>query len=281
VTGSPLFLDTTIHVDRVLKEQPPELLTSLEALLSRFNYLVGCSYSRLEFKRVVIQNLALTLDYLCDDRSFFRALQRATAIGARRPRRAATLISIAAWLGFQINQQIEVTLGEELDRKMALRAESYLRNAIVSLWKRFDKNVDSITDKTECRRSLEGPRLKGNGRFDASIPESKCKTKECNNANFFRAHLPLMRKVRDQLEQLRAQKSKKLTRELEVALDSLKAAISNPAGLYDYKACAGIGDIWMHLECLTAGVKDFATTNYKESEVLCPMLGLTMQNPAK
>lgn len=281
MTGNPLFLDTTIQVDRVLKEQPPELLVSLNALLARFNYLVGYSYSRLEFKRAVIQNLALILDYLCDDRSFFRALQRAIAIGARRPRRAATLMSIAAWLGFQIKQQIEVTLGEDLDQRLAMRAESYLRNAIVYLWKRFDKSVDSVTDRTECRRAIEGPRRKANGRFDVSIAESNCRMKECNNANFFRAHLPLMKQVRDQLEQLRAQKSKKFTKELETALERLKAAISYPDGLYDYKACGGVGDIWMHLECLAAGVKDFATTNYKESEVLCPMLGLTMQNPAK
>ena len=54
MTTKPLFLDTTIQVDRVLKEQPPELLVNLNTLLAGFDYLLVCSYSRLEFKRVVI-----------------------------------------------------------------------------------------------------------------------------------------------------------------------------------------------------------------------------------
>jgi hypothetical protein len=58
----PLFVDTTIQVDRVLKEQPPERLAALNALLAEFNFLICSSYSRLEFKRVVIQNLALVLN---------------------------------------------------------------------------------------------------------------------------------------------------------------------------------------------------------------------------
>src|SRR5260370_234484 len=135
----PLFLDTTIQVDRVLKEQPPERLAHLNALLAQFDFFVSCSYSRLEFKRAVIQSLSCLLDYLWEEKSFFGALQRALAVGAARPRKASTLISIAAWVGFQIQDQIEVTLGEGADRKMALRAESYIRTQIPFLWKRFDK----------------------------------------------------------------------------------------------------------------------------------------------
>src|SRR5262249_44816466 len=126
----PLFLDTTIQTDRVLKEHPPERLASLSTLLGEFDFLVSCSYARLEFKRVVIQNLALVLGYLCEEKSFFGALQRAQTVGAARPRRASTLSSTMAWVGFQIQDQIDVTLGEGADRKLALRAESYIRNAV-------------------------------------------------------------------------------------------------------------------------------------------------------
>ncbi len=278
----PLFLDTTIQVDRVLKEQPPKRLAPLNALLGEFDFLVCCSYSRLEFKRAVIQNLARVLDYLCEERSFFGALQRAQAVGAARPRRASTLSSTLAWVGFQIQDQIEVTLGEGSDRRLALRAESYIRNVIPFLWKRFDKSVDSIRDGTQCRRAIEGPRKTANGSFDTAIPQSKCRNKECNNANFFQDNLPLMKRVRDRLQQLAGSADKsKVTEELKKALAKLTAAINSPSTLYDYKNCVGVGDVWMHLECAAAGIKDFATTNYKESEVLCPIFGLTMQQPAK
>jgi hypothetical protein len=276
-----LFLDTTIQVDRILKEQPPERLAPLEALLSGFDHLVTCSYSRLEFKRVVIQNLALVLDYLCENHSFFRALQKAAAVGAGRPRRAATLENILAWAGFHIKGQIEVALGEDLDRKLALRAETYIRNAILYLWKRFDKSVQAVQDGTRCQRAVEGPRRRKDGSFDVAIPESRCRNRECDNANFFQSNLPLMKRVRDELDLLGAGDGEKLTDELEASRAELRAAIGNPSRLYDYKACVGVGDVWIHLECRAAAVPDFATTNYKESEVLCPLFGQTMHNPAK
>lgn len=280
--AKPLFLDTTIQVDRVLKELPPEKLLPLNALLAEFDFLVSCSYSRLEFKRAVIQKLSLVLSYLCEEKSFFSVLQRGQALGARRPRQASTLISIAAWVGFNIQDQIEVTLGEGFDRKLALRAESYIRTAIPFLWKRFDKSVDSIRDGTQCKRATEGPRKKANGSFDVAIHQSKCKTKECNNANFFQSNLPRLKALRDKLQQFSQEPGKtKLTEELKTVLQTITAAIGNPGSLYDYKTCAGIGDVWLHLESAVAGVKDFATTNYKESEVLCPLFGLTMRQPAK
>lgn len=278
----PLFLDTTIQVDRVLKEQPPKRLASLNTLLADFDFLVSCSYSRLEFKRVVIQNLALVLNYLCEEQSFFGALQRAQTVGAVRPRRASTLISIATWVGLQVQDQIEVTLGQGSDQKLALRAEAYIRNAIPFLWKRFDESVDSIRDGTQCKRATEGPRKTANGSFDVAIPQSKCKTKECNNANFFQSNLLLLKTLRDKLQQLSQEPGKtKLTTELEAVLKTITTSITNPASLYDYKTCVGIGDLWLHLESVVAGVKDFATTNYKESQILCPIFGLTMRQPEK
>ncbi|HJT76147.1 MAG TPA: hypothetical protein VJ739_03005 [Gemmataceae bacterium] len=276
----PLFLDTTIQVDRILKAEPPALLVPLRSLLAQFDYFIACSYSRLEFKRVVIQGLGLILNYLCEEQSFFRALQRAQAVGGGRSRRASTLVSIMAWIGFRIDEQVEVILGEGIDRQMAIKAESYVRNAIRFLWKRFDKSVDSIQDGTQCKRAVEGPKPKADGSFEVSIPRSKCKTKECNNANFFQSNLPLLKRLRDELQRLSQEAGRtKFTEELDAALEHVTAAISNPSRLYDYENCIGVGDVWLHLECVAAGVKDFATTNYKESQVLCPMMGLTMRQP--
>ncbi|MBM4070491.1 MAG: hypothetical protein FJ271_16275 [Planctomycetes bacterium] len=127
----PLFLDTTIQVDRVLKERPAEKLAALSALLAQFDFHVACSYSRLEFKRVVIQNLSLVLDYLVEDGSFWGAMQRAQVVSGGRSRRSGTLISVLAWIGYRIDKKVEVTFGEGVDRELALRAESYIRNAFL------------------------------------------------------------------------------------------------------------------------------------------------------
>lgn len=113
--------------------------------------------------------------------------------------------------------------------------------------------------------------------FDVTIHESRCRNKECNNANFFRENLPRLRGLRDLLQELANNGSDKMTAELRDGLEELTIAIDDPASLYDYNSCAKIGDIWIHLECLAAGIRDFATKNYKESQVLCPAFGLTMR----
>jgi hypothetical protein len=71
-----------------------------------------------------------------------------------------------------------------------------------------------------------------------------------------------------------------LTEEMSKALETIKESIADPGKLYDYKKCLAVGDVWIHLECLAANVKDLGTTNYKESQILCPALGLEMRLPS-
>src|SRR5436309_1933235 len=131
MSQDPLFLDTTIQVDRVLKEEPPAKLAQIEALLAQFGLLLACSFSRLEYKRVVIQNLGLILAYLHEENSFFGAMQRAQQI--QQGRRPKTLTNLLAWLGYKVNKTIQVRKGEDLDAKLTMQAKSYLRVAIISL----------------------------------------------------------------------------------------------------------------------------------------------------
>src|SRR5262249_3723782 len=154
-------------------------------------------------------------------------------------RRADTFVNILTWGGFKLDaedNEMDATLGEGLDFKLAMRAESYIRNAMLFLWKRFDKSVASIRDGTPCRRASEGQRRTSPGDFDVSIPASKCKNRECNNANFLQSNLPLMKRLKDAIQQLSegADKSK-FTSELKKSLEKLTAAIANPFTVYDYK----------------------------------------------
>jgi hypothetical protein len=271
-----LFLDTSIQVDRILAENDPARRIPLETLLAGFDFLVTSSYSRLEFKRVILQNLGLTLRYLCEEGSFFRAIHLANRL--QRQRRAATLTNVIAWLGHSLDDSFEIIEGEGLDHSLALQAESFIRNAVRYLWRRFDKSVDSVLNKTQCTRATEGPRLQPNGCLDVSIPESRCREKQCNNANFLRAQLPAIRKVCSHLEKLK-KKGGTVTAELDAILTTVRGIEKDLDKAYDYQTCLRIGDLWMHLESLAGGVKPFATRNYKESQVLCPVLGLEMKLP--
>jgi len=71
-----------------------------------------------------------------------------------------------------------------------------------------------------------------------------------------------------------------LTDELKKAVAAIEKADRNADRLYDYAKCLEIGDVWIHLEALAQKIKEFATTNYKESSILCPILGLNMRCPS-
>jgi hypothetical protein len=271
-----LFLDTSIQVDRIVAENDPARRTPIERLLAEFDFHLTCSYSRLEFKRVVIQNLALTLRYIGEENSFFRAFHRANRL--QRQRRATTLTNIMAWIGYRVTREIEVTAGEGLDLQMALQAGSIIRNAIRYIWRRFDRSVGSVLNGTQCVRATEGPKVMADGSIDASIPESRCREKQCNNANFLRSRLPDIKRLCTELERIK-KRGGRITDELEDILATLRQIERDLDKAYDYKTCLAIGDLWMHLECLKGGVKNFATRNYKESEVLCPIFGLKMKLP--
>ncbi|MBM4070490.1 MAG: hypothetical protein FJ271_16270 [Planctomycetes bacterium] len=135
-------------------------------------------------------------------------------------------------------------------------------------------------DSTQCKRATEGPKKTAKGSFDTSIRQSQCKTAQCNNANFFQSNRPLLKRLHAKLQKRNTIGSKtELTPELQTILEALASAIKNPHSLYDYRTCVSIGDVWLHLESKVAGIKDFATTNYKESEILCPSFDLQMRKP--
>jgi hypothetical protein len=78
---------------------------------------------------------------------------------------------------------------------------------------------------------------------------------------------------------LLAEFAEQLSEELQRSLADLQRSISNLDCLYDYKQCTRIGDIWIHLKCVAAKIRDFLTTNYRDSIVLCPALELEMKLP--
>ena len=153
-----LFLDTSIQIDRIVMEESPDIRPQIDALLKDFNFLLACSYSRLEFKRVVLQNLALALRYICEHRSFWYAFERATRL--RRNRQVKTLTNILRWIGQRAGGSITASSGSAADERLADQAESFIRNGIRFVWKRFERARDPQPDR-DGRAAQEAHRRAG------------------------------------------------------------------------------------------------------------------------
>jgi hypothetical protein len=272
-----IFVDTTIQVDRIIQEFNPDKKAAIEALLGKYDLKAACTFSMVEFKRVVLQNLSLCLRYLNEEGSYLRALNRATSLGPRRARRISTLISILTWVGMKVDDVQAMSDGGTADELLTLQSISFIRINILFLWKRFEKSVDTLLDKTKCSRAKEVPKKDEKGNVLVPIRESLCGNEECSNVNFFRNQLPMIRKTCARIDEL--EKEGKATQELKEARNELKRAMTDQIRLYNYKNCLKVGDVWLHLECLASGIKEFGTTNYKESAHLCPVMGLNMRNP--
>ena len=252
-------------------------MAAIESLLDQYDFKAACTYSLVEYKRVVLQNLSLCLRYLIEEDSYFLALNRVTNLSPHRPRQVATLVSLMSWVGMKAGEQ-EVEIGGKLEEILTLKSMSFIRTNIFFLWKKFEKSVDTLLNQTNCARAKEEPKKDDNGNVIIQIRESLCKTMECNNVNFFTEHLPLVRKVCDEIDRLE-QAGQVVSQELKKLRDELRLAMTDKTRLYDYKNCLNVGDFWIHLESLAANIKDFATTNYKESQHLCPSMGLSMKKP--
>lgn len=272
--GSAVFLDTTIQVDRVILKHDSEKCGRAEALVRQFDLRLAASYSRLEYKRVVLQNLALLLNYI-ESGGLTTAFYKISKL--TRCRRDSTLNAL---LGFIFGEfgTTAVDAGDTLDKQCSMRAAAYIRNAIMVLWYQFDKMVDHIADQTKCQRALEKPVRKKNGTYDLAVHESACRQRTCGIVNLFQSELPRIKHLCESLERRKAD-GRGLTAELEKALAMLQSAGENSNRLYDYQNCLKVGDVWIHLEAAVAKVEHLATTNVRESEVLCPILDLQMHNP--
>ncbi len=133
-----IFVDTTIQVDRIIKGHDAAKRAAIESLLGEYDFKAACTYSLVEYKRVVLQNLSLCLEYLNEEGSYFLALERAARLGVHRPRRLATLVSIMSWVGYS-SGDLEVEVGGKHDETLTLQSISFIRTNIFFLWKRFEK----------------------------------------------------------------------------------------------------------------------------------------------
>jgi predicted nucleic acid-binding protein len=275
--GTAAFLDTTIIVELVIQEHDDDRMHGIENATSAASRLVSSTYSRTEFKRVVLRNLSLALRYIEED-GFAGAYRRATKLFS--PRRRDTLANILCWVWSSVDKEgNEFTEDSSIDVELSRRGATFIRNAIPALWRQFDRMVDKVADATRCQRATEKPILDPKtGTYDLRINERKCREGKCNNADFLNSQMPLVRQLMDRLREME-RSGVEITAEIKKCLAALEEAMLKPTYLHDYDNCLAVGDLWIHLECVHEKIATFITTNYKESRVLCPVLGLEMVVP--
>ncbi len=78
--------------------------------------------------------------------------------------------------------------------------------------------------------------------------------------------MPVIRIVCAKINQLE-KRGEPVSEELKTARDELKLALVDRERVYDYQICLKIGDIWLHLESLVAGIKDFGIYRIKARKV--------------
>lgn len=275
-TGTSAFLDTTIHVDRVLRRNEPEYLNVVEAICAQYHTCVTSSFSKLEFKNVVLMDLQCVAQWIEEEDSFNAAYVRAHRVQSRR---SGTLSCIVAFVQRELDTTIELEQGDSLDVALTIQAKLYIHNAIEYLWYRFDEDFDSIVDNMQCKRVLEEPVRKASGKVEVCNHHSKCRSMTCNNVGVFQSHLTRIKGLIAALRAMQAVGDPLLTGEMVKMIEAYDAYTKNKVFLYDWGKCVGIGDLWIHLDSIQSGSTALITRNYKESNVLCKLLGIELVLP--
>jgi hypothetical protein len=276
--GRAAFVDTTIHVDRVLRKQDTQYIKGVDQICAGYDARITSTFSKLEFKNVVLMDLQCVAQWIEEEDSFVAAYGRAMQVQSRRSK---TLANIAAFVQRGVDTSIEVKKGDSLDAQLKEQALTFIYNAIEYLWLRFDHEVDSVVDNTECRRVREAPERQESGKVTVRNQRSQCRSMACNNVGVYVAQMPRLRRLVEKLRKMEASGDDRMTAELREIVSTYDFVASNRNRLFDFNRCVGLGDLWIHLEAVQTGAEAMITRNYKESTVLCESLNLAMVDPSK
>lgn len=270
------FLDTTILVDRVLRDHEPTFLDRLSKICDGYSLRLTSTFAKLEFKNVVLMDLQCVAQWVEEEDSWVEAYARATKM---RSRRKDTLVNVAAWVQRKLDTSIELQRGDSLDAALKIQAVTYIYNAIEYLWYRFDHEIDSIVDGMKCKRVAEGPERKASGKVAVRNRRSQCLSMTCNNVGVFQSHRRRIRQLVEQLREMESSGHPEMTDELRRIIATYDEVQPNLNRLCNFSKCCGIGDLWIHVEAIQSAATALVTRNYKESRVLCRLLGIDMVNP--
>jgi hypothetical protein len=252
--SSEVFLDTSIHCC-IHKGEP--LRPRLNWLLSLFSWKGTSTYSKVEYGNVILANAEYYLRKLRELKSVASLLQHISHVLTAQHHEKRT------W-AFSLIQ----TLGRsEEDRTR--RAEASLRRLLKLGTQTLDDHSDALADGTKCHWGKTGLRRRRNGEYAWKTPDCKSSSKACKVDDFFVEHRETFLAIKDAIDGL---DENLLTDELKQFSRVIGEAIDNPTILLNYRTgCRLLADVLIAVD--SRKYQNFATQNYKESQVLTNILG--------
>lgn len=267
---SGLLRAKAIHIDSTIlfapfKRQDEKIRQAL-AVLSEYEIKTASSFSRLEFKRSWLQDMNYMHSLLIKGHDPAGLLNAAKNALVQRPRRVSRILEI-------FNRAWDEVAQSTPKSHIASRLRDRLRIGILTNWKKFAGNVDTIFNGTACLRATEPPKLNNEtGAIDCSVPSCRRKKIRCKVHEFHSANAGHFGRIRDITNA-----DETASAELRESSRTSSNAAVDPETLCDDRTCKKMGDAIIAVD--GASLPVFAANNDKEWSLIAKALGKDLVNP--
>lgn len=253
--SSEVFLDTTIHC---CFHKGETLGLRLRWLLGLFSWKGSSTYSKTEYGNVILATAEYYLRKLRELKSVARAQEHMTHVLPPQHHEKRT------W-AFSLIQ----TLGRT-EEERTRRADAWLRRLLKLGTSAVEAHCDApLADGTRCHWGKTGLQRRRDGEYAWKTPNCKSSNRACNVDGFFVEHRETFESIKKEIDGLDAGL---LTDELRQFSRVIGEALGNPSILLDYDhGCKLLADALIAVD--SKDYRNFATQNYKESQVLTKVLG--------
>jgi len=269
-----LQLDTTIFFHKAQK-RPYDLIREKFLELKRgADSLHASTYVKREYISALINDCCSFQAKLYSTGSYYQSVEWLSRYGNFHKRYKQRIDDIIAVFHINHNSVDFEGLNQiERDKKLAQALCDYLRILIPELYESFEEDlVLPLDDRTHCFFSNKEPLECGNVfNIEVKTPYSKCSSKyNCTLQKMLIGEKERALKLLEYLRRIDNNDERK-TEELKTIQEFLEMFYEKGNMDVCYEICTqGIGDLIIGLETLPD--RTFITTNYKESEILCPAI---------
>lgn len=255
-----LFLDTTAQFNRQSTRQ--EVREEVDRLISSVRITGTSTYSRLEFKRSFVQDLAYLHGKLRQFGSLRALFSHLSRLQQQQHRK---LSRVLAHLG-RFYQDFP---GGERETVEAILLVIEANALTVMEW--FDESVDYVTDGTGCVRSKDPPRLV-RGHLDVTVKICRVADVRCRIHRFFEENRAAFERIAVEIDKLPDADN---SNELRAARGIIRQALTDPVMLCNDRVCRRLGDALIGVD--GKGFPSIASSNVREFRVICEALGLILK----
>jgi len=257
--NNSLFLETTIQIGRHLGALKDK--NKIAICLSQFDRIVTSTYVKMEFKRRAIRDLAYLYNIISSADSFPDIFFRMNKLPPEQKRKINGFI---ASFGNFFSHLLSEDMGKTKVDELLEVAQYYFKHQCDILWKKFDENINTILNETDCSNAKYGPKFE-DGKIHCHL---SCKqiNEKCKIIKFFEDNRLDIEKIFNKFLQI-----EKLDDDQDKMKKVIEKALKYPQNMASYKNCASCGDLIIALECPEDSI--LFTTNDKHYIPLCKEIG--------